>query len=89
MRMQHVERAAVIAILATLGFTTPAFAAPSGPPAAAQNRCPELCVEASVACTAFILWNTCWCPMGGGTCPNGAWWVGGVCIGGWIDTCQP
>jgi hypothetical protein len=51
------------------------------------QRCPWPCYEANVACTGFLLWNTCWCPRGGRTCPEGGWWVGGVCFGYWNLGC--
>jgi hypothetical protein len=53
----------------------------------AQSRCPVGCYEANVACTGFLLWNTCWCRTDGRTCPTGGWWVGGACIGFWQLGC--
>jgi hypothetical protein len=53
----------------------------------ASGRCPVGCYEANVACTGFLLWNTCWCPNNGRTCPTGGWWVGGACLGAWQLGC--
>jgi hypothetical protein len=53
----------------------------------ADNHCPRACppgcYAANVACTLGLLWNTCWC----NDCPQGGWWVGGVCVGGWELNC--
>jgi hypothetical protein len=57
------------------------------PPVPAPPRCPVGCYEANVACTGFLLWNTCWCRTDGRTCPTGGWWVGGVCLGFWNLGC--
>jgi hypothetical protein len=53
------------------------------------RRCPVGCFESNVACTGFLLWNTCWCQSGGSTCPTGGWWLAGGCIGFWQHGCMP
>ena len=61
----------------------PELAASDLEPGVASGRCPSGCYEANVACTGFILWNSCWCNH----CPTGGWWVGGACIGGYQWSC--
>jgi hypothetical protein len=53
------------------------------------RQCPPECYAASVACSGALLWNTCWCPNAGQVCPEGGWWVGGVCVGLWQNDCIP
>lgn len=72
------------------------YARPEANTIVPAQRCPFPCLESNVACIPSpipfvpgLLFNTCWCPKDGNFCPEGGWWVAGVCIGAWINGCYP